>query len=211
MNALKGDKFYFEKFDGCKFTKDLEFLLNRTDVPFEVIDGIVCIKSKPVYHAIAKNIVSNQLNQWLISNGSRCESMIEVRMIRGLNFGNDFLIPDIVVLNLQECSYGVNGMLLGTPKLVIEIMSSNRNDDISRKRLIYEKMMIPEYWIVDIDGECITQHVLKGDKFENPSLLFSSGVVAHKGCGLEIEVVEIFNEIKKRITYLGGSKPTSFF
>jgi len=36
------------------------------------------------------------------------------------------------------------------PNLVIEISSSTLNDDLGKKRLLYEKLGISEYWVVDV-------------------------------------------------------------
>lgn len=45
---------------------------------------------------------------------------------------------------------------LGAPTLVIEIGSSSFSDDIGRKRLLYEKLGIQEYWVVDVaEGEVL--------------------------------------------------------
>jgi Uma2 family endonuclease len=40
----------------------------------------------------------------------------------------------------------------GAPTLVIEIASTSLNDDLGRKRLLYERLGIKEYWIVDVLG-----------------------------------------------------------
>ena len=36
------------------------------------------------------------------------------------------------------------------PNLVIEISSSTLNDDLGKKRLLYEKLGVTEYWVVDV-------------------------------------------------------------
>jgi Uma2 family endonuclease len=43
----------------------------------------------------------------------------------------------------------------GAPTLVIEIASTSLNDDLGRKRLLYERLGIKEYWIVDVLGGVI--------------------------------------------------------
>lgn len=40
----------------------------------------------------------------------------------------------------------------GAPQLVIEIASTSLSDDLGRKRLLYERLGIQEYWVVDITG-----------------------------------------------------------
>lgn len=41
------------------------------------------------------------------------------------------------------------------PTLVIEVASTSLNDDLGRKRLLYERLGIKEYWIVDVLGIAI--------------------------------------------------------
>jgi Uma2 family endonuclease len=43
----------------------------------------------------------------------------------------------------------------GPPTLVIEIASTSLNDDLGRKRLLYERLGVREYWIIDVFGLAI--------------------------------------------------------
>ncbi len=43
----------------------------------------------------------------------------------------------------------------GTPTLMIEVASTSLNDDLGRKRLLYERLNVQEYWIVDVLGMAI--------------------------------------------------------
>lgn len=38
------------------------------------------------------------------------------------------------------------------PDLAIEIADSSINDDLGKKRLLYEEMQIAEYWVVDVEN-----------------------------------------------------------
>jgi Uma2 family endonuclease len=51
----------------------------------------------------------------------------------------------------------------GAPDLVIEIASTTLSDDIGRKRLLYERLGIQEYWVVDVErGEVVAFAVADG-------------------------------------------------
>lgn len=45
--------------------------------------------------------------------------------------------------------------LYGVPTLIIEVASTSLNDDLGRKRLLYERLNVREYWIVDVLGMTI--------------------------------------------------------
>jgi Uma2 family endonuclease len=40
----------------------------------------------------------------------------------------------------------------GVPSLMIEVASTSLNDDLGRKRLLYERLNVREYWILDVLG-----------------------------------------------------------
>lgn len=51
----------------------------------------------------------------------------------------------------------------GAPQLVIEIASTSLSDDLGRKRLLYERLGIQEYWVVDVTvGEVFAFAVTDG-------------------------------------------------
>lgn len=41
---------------------------------------------------------------------------------------------------------------IAPPDIAIEIANSSLNDDLGQKRLLYEDMEIPEYWVVDVEN-----------------------------------------------------------
>jgi Uma2 family endonuclease len=52
---------------------------------------------------------------------------------------------------------------VGAPSLVIEIAATSLNDDLGRKRLLYERLGVQEYWVVDVGaGEVIAFAVMDG-------------------------------------------------
>jgi Uma2 family endonuclease len=54
---------------------------------------------------------------------------------------------------LPKTSEVVDVSEFGVPELVIEIASTTLNDDLGRKRLLYERFGVQEYWVVDVSAE----------------------------------------------------------
>lgn len=53
-------------------------------------------------------------------------------------------------LELAQSTSPANINDFGAPNLVIEISVSSLNDDLGRKRLLYEQVKVKEYWVVDV-------------------------------------------------------------
>jgi Uma2 family endonuclease len=45
--------------------------------------------------------------------------------------------------------------LYGAPTLAIEIASTTLNDDLGQKRLLYERLGVKEYWVVDVQNAIV--------------------------------------------------------
>ncbi|NET35947.1 MAG: Uma2 family endonuclease [Cyanothece sp. SIO1E1] len=57
----------------------------------------------------------------------------------------------------------VNVNEFGAPQLAVEIASTSLGDDLGRKRLLYERLGVDEYWVIDVvAGEVIAFEVMKG-------------------------------------------------
>lgn len=47
----------------------------------------------------------------------------------------------------------VNIDLFGSPTLIVEVGSSSLSDDLGRKRILYERVGIQEYWVIDVEAK----------------------------------------------------------
>lgn len=64
--------------------------------------------------------------------------------------------PDVAVTDQPKAYMGTRG-IYSVPHLVVEIASSNWKTDIDVKALEYQKLGVPEYWIVDYRGQISAQ------------------------------------------------------
>lgn len=125
---------------------------------YELIDGEVYMMARPsVDHSrIARNVLGI-FDRRL--QGKRCEAFgeVDVHLSEKDNFIPDAMIvcnPDIIE----------DDGIYGAPDLVVEVLSPStaRNDKL-RKKEIYEKYGVKEYWIVDPKGKSIeVYHLIDG-------------------------------------------------
>ena len=104
------------------------------------------------------------------------------------------LVPDLAIILAGRPNLIVGGYLEGIPDIVVEVLSTDRNRDLVRKRQIYSDAGVPEYWIFDPvndtalllelhDGEYVSRALLTADDTLTTPLL----------PGLAIPLAELFH------------------
>jgi Uma2 family endonuclease len=116
----------------------------------------------------------------------------EVRCQQPLSLGpKSEPLPDVAVVKAQ--SYKTQHPKGSDTFLVIEVANSSLKDDLERKRLIYAKAGIPEYWVLDLPAS--TLHVFtklkRGDYTESRELDANEMVTATSIKGLKVKVSEL--------------------
>ncbi|MCD9021580.1 Uma2 family endonuclease [Cohnella silvisoli] len=75
--------------------------------------------------------------------------------------------PDLAMIHRSRISIISNRGINGAPDLVAEITSEHsRRRDKVKKRIVYAKYNVPEYWIIDLSNFTLEQYVLDGDRYE---------------------------------------------
>ncbi|VXD14556.1 Uma2 family endonuclease [Planktothrix paucivesiculata] len=97
-----------------------------------------------VIYAALKNIRIKELT----NPSFRKTGMRESQPDMGFYIGDNFQFPprNNSPINLDEFT---------SPNLIVEIAASSFVDDIGRKRLLYEKLGIQEYWVVNVEDNTI--------------------------------------------------------
>jgi Uma2 family endonuclease len=111
---------------------------------------------------------------------------------------NKFREPDVAVLLIQHAERR-HQQYWDQPDLVMEVVSpDNRQLDIDTKRREYARAGIPEYWIVDPEGEQITVLTLQEDRFAEYGV-FKSGEIAQSKllAGFEVNVASVWAATKE--------------
>jgi Uma2 family endonuclease len=134
------------------FNEFLTWLPNQGK--FELHDGVICPMNPPVgFHEdiscfLAERITAEYLNLNLPY------AIARMTYVRSLDHQSGYL-PDILAIDratLATDSTWKQSAVISRPDaipLIIEIVSTNWEDDYYKKLGDYEKLGVPEYWIVD--------------------------------------------------------------
>lgn len=89
---------------------------------------------------------------------------------------HDVLEPDLFFVSDAQLDILMDKNIQGVPVLVIEVLSDPRVDKV-RKRDIYARSGVPEYWVVDPDADRIEIYRLEDGGYAKPEI-YESGEVA---------------------------------
>jgi Uma2 family endonuclease len=73
--------------------------------------------------------------------------------------------PDILFIKTENLSIIKEGKIKGTPDLIVEVLSSNRRHDLTKKKALYETFGVKEYFIVDPDTKETITYYHDGKKY----------------------------------------------
>lgn len=102
-------------------------------------------------------------------------------------------IPDLAVILRGNDAVVSERMIEGAPDIVVEILSSDRNRDLVRKRQVYAEAGIPEYWIFDERNEVATLFELRDGEYVERTVLTADDTLSTPLLpGLDILLAGIF-------------------
>jgi Uma2 family endonuclease len=77
--------------------------------------------------------------------------------------------PDVVVVTPEHRERVEKRFVRGAPDVAVEVSSpSTRQRDRGRKRALYEREGVGEFWFVDLDAEQVELHRREGERFAAP-------------------------------------------
>ena len=101
--------------------------------------------------------------------------------------------PDLAVILPDNDAVVGERMIEGAPDIVVEVLSSDRNRDLVRKRQVYAEAGIPEYWIFDQVNQVARQLELRdGEYVERTVLTADDTLTTLLLPGLEIPLSNVF-------------------
>ena len=102
--------------------------------------------------------------------------------------------PDLLFIPINNLAIVERAKIFGVPDLIVEVLSSNRADDLETKFKLYAQYGVQEYWIVDPVNETVEVFVLQDELFVIFGRFTHSQIVhSNQLNGIHIPVDEIFD------------------
>ena len=130
----------------------------------ELIDGIIYMSPSPVaIHQIVQGYIFRKLGNHVEERDLGI--MIPPPMDVFLDDHSNAVQPDIIFVAKGNLDI-IKTKIRGVPDLVGEIISpGNTKHDTERKKALYEKFGVKEYWIIDPVSRACTGYTLANKKF----------------------------------------------
>ena len=146
---------------GMRLTLDEFFELPETVLPrYELHEGKLHIVAEPTldHQHLTKLLIRNLSEQIEDVGAGYVFPPVDVVLS-----DNTTVAPDIVVVRAEKAGILHPLRIYGVPDIVVEALSTNRGDDLVRKRQLYAAAGVPEYWILDGDADTLTALELADD------------------------------------------------
>lgn len=138
----------------------------------ELDDGVLYIMPRPrIVHNFAQNELFALFREYRNrADGPPIQVYTDVIVALSLDSGRLYA-PDVTVILPGNSGAVRDRMVEGAPDIVIEILSSDRNRDLVRKRQVYAEAGIPHYWIGDLRQDTLTLLELRDGAYEERATL----------------------------------------
>ncbi len=94
---------------------------------------------------------------------------------------NNVVEPDIIFISNENSDIITEDNIQGSPDMLVEILSpSTEKNDRVKKKTIYEKYGVKEYWIVDPENEYVEIYTLKENNYQLLHSVMKDGVINSK-------------------------------
>lgn len=133
----------------------------------ELIDNAIYMSPSPKFkHQKALQAISFRLQEAVVS--TELGEVIVAPFDVYLDETSNAVQPDIIVVLEENLSIlDPEGHIHGVPDLLVEILSpGNKDHDLVRKKDLYEKFGVKEYWIVDPEDKKTIGYSFSNGKYE---------------------------------------------
>ena len=184
---------------GMRMALDDFLALGETDGKWELDDGVLYIMSSgsPDHQFLMRQFchhIDDYLDRFDQPPAQFYHEMTTV-LSRELQRAPE---PDIVIVLAQSRDIVGESRVEGTPDIVVEILSGDRNRDLIRKRQIYAEAGVAEYWPIDPRNDTVTQLELRDGVYAERAVLSVGDVLTTPLLpGLEIPLADVFQHRRR--------------
>ena len=179
---------------GTKMSLDEFLALGETDGKWELDDGVLYIMSSgtPDHQYLGLEFCRHILDYLDSFEQPPAHIYQEMTTIlsRELQRAPE---PDIVIVREGRPGVLDGRWVEGAPDIAVEILSTDRNRDLVRKRQIYAEAGVLEYWPIDPRNDTVTQLELRGGEYVERAVLGAGDTLSTPLLpGLSIPLADIF-------------------
>ena len=158
---------------------------------FQLLDGVVMESPSPVYsHQSFVKKFFLEINDFVEENKL---GTVEFAPLDVYFDDENCVQPDILFITEKRKHIITKKNIQGAPDLVVEVVSGTRNIDTVKKKQLYEKFGVKEYWIVFPEEETVAVYTLSGNCYQSLGNFQKSGILhSHILTGLQIDLKNIF-------------------
>ena len=149
-----------------KYTADEFFSMfpESNSERYELYEGkVVAMASPSIQHQRICGGVYSAIKNFIAQNGGTCETFIspvDVKLDdKTVVIPDVFIVCDTSKLDEKRCN--------GAPDFVIEVTSSNKEDDFIRKLALYQNAGVREYWIISPQDQKTLVYFFEKSVFPN--------------------------------------------
>lgn len=155
----------------------------------EVIDGELIVSPSPITrHQRASGKILFRLMEYANNTGGEAfAAPYDVYLA-----SDNVVEPDLIFVRADHMAQVGTKRFENAPDLVVEISSpSTRHLDLTRKRELYERFGVPEFWFVDLENERVEVYVLGNNGYGTSQIKYSGDTLEPAGLpGLSVAVTQ---------------------
>lgn len=160
----------------------------------EIIDGDHYVSPSPSNpHQSASRWIQMQLFRQIeeVGTGYVINAPMDVELT-----DYDIVQPDIIVVAQSRRLVIKPVRVIGAPDVVIEILSpSNVNHDRVTKLSLYERVAIPEYWIVDTEAQRLDRYTLGDRGYGDPIRVTETIEYRHLEMAATVDLIRVWRAL----------------
>lgn len=154
----------------------------------EIIDGELIVTPSPV---VGHQRASARIHYRLTSYADEAGGLALAAPMDVFLSDDNVVEPDLLFVRADHLGDVGDKYIRVVPDLVVEISSpSTRQLELVRKRELYERFGVPEYWYVDLEAERIEIYALAEGAYSPPKIRYSGEIIEStqlSGFGMAVE------------------------